>query len=415
MAEHTEVVVVGAGLAGLACATRLARAGLDVHVLEAGDAVGGRVRTDVVDGFVIDRGFQVFNTAYPEARRVLDLEALDLRAFDRAAEIHHEGRTTRLAEPWREPGTLLGAVRGPFGGPRERAALVAYAGRTVATPAARVRRRRDVPAAQAWADAGLGHAVQQHLLRPFFAGVLLEQEMSTSRRFVDLMTRMFALGRAAVPARGMQQIPEQLAGWLPEGRVHLGVSVDAVAPGRVTTGTDTWSASAVVVATDGDAAAGLLGGAVPPPRWHGVTTVYHAAPTPPGPHATLRLDADPGPVVNTVVLTNAAPTYAADGRALVATSVLHRPGARVDEPALRRRLEELWGTSTAAWSVVAVREVPQALPAMPAPHRFRKPVRVATGDDVVHVCGDHRDTSSIQGALVSGRRAADAVLADRNA
>src|SRR5690348_14896964 len=233
MARRADVVVVGAGLAGLACADRLLRAGLDVHVLEAADAVGGRVRTDVVDGFLVDRGFQVFNTAYPEARRVLDLAALDLRCFDRAAEVHHAGRTTRLAEPWREPGAVLGALRGPFGGPRERAALAAYGARTLATPPSRVKRLPDVPAAEAWARQGIRGAARDRLLRPFFAGVVLEEEMTTSRRFVDLMVRMFVLGRAAVPARGMQQIPEQLAGRIPAGRLHLGTTARAVAVDRV--------------------------------------------------------------------------------------------------------------------------------------------------------------------------------------
>jgi phytoene dehydrogenase-like protein len=252
------------------------------------------------------------------------------------------------------------------------------------------------------------------LLRPFFAGVVLEEEMTTSRRFVDLMVRMFVLGRAAVPARGMQQIPEQLAARIPAGRLHLGTAARAVAVDRVDSDDGAWATSAVVLATDADTAARLLPSTGAPPPWKGVTTVFHAVAEPPAGHATLRLDADRSPVSNTVVLSNAAAEYAPEGSALVATSMVHRAGqAPLDEPALRRRLAQLWNTDTRDWSLVATRDVPRALPAMRAPHDFRRSVRLPGADGIVYVCGDHRDTSSIQGALVSGRRAADAVLADR--
>ncbi len=412
MAWAADVVVVGAGLAGLTCADRLLRAGLDVQLLEADDAVGGRVRTDRVDGFLVDRGFQLLNTAYPEARRVLDFDALDLRAFDRAVEVYHAGRRLRLAEPWREPAVMPTALLGPFGGAVQKLSLAAYGVRATAFPADRLKREPDVAAVERWAAAGLTGDPVDLLLRPFFAGVVLETDMTTSSRFVTLMTRMFARGRAVVPAQGMQQLPRQLAARLPADRLHLGTAVRAVSPGRVETEAGSWSASAVVVATDATAAARLLPGAVTAPPWKGVTTFWHATDEPPTTHPTLLLDSDDSPVDNTVVVTRAAPTYSPGTRDLVATSLVHPLPSAVDDDVVRRRLATLWGVDTRGWQLVATSQVPHALPAMPAPHPFRRPVRVP-GRAGLYVCGDHRDTSSIQGALVSGRRAADVVLADR--
>lgn len=243
------------------------------------------------------------------------------------------------------------------------------------------------------------------VLAPFFAGLLLEREMTTSSRFTDLMLRTFVTGWSAVPAAGMQAIAEQLADGLD---VDLQVPARRVLPSQVRTDDAQLTARAVVVATDPTTtAAELLPGLRVPP-WKGGTTWYHAAPEPLLATPTLVVDPDRSPVDNTVVSTSAAPSYSPDHRALVATSWVHGPGAPPAEPDVRRRLEQLYGTSTSAWEHLATYDLPQALPGMPAPHPFRRKIRWAG----CYVCGDHRDTSSIQGALVSGRRTAEAILAD---
>ena len=403
-----DVVVVGAGLAGLTAADRLTRAGLEVVVVESSDGVGGRVRTDRVDGFLIDRGFQVLNTGYPAARRILDLDALDLREFSRAVLLHVEGRRVRIGDPRRELLALPRAVTAPIGGLRSKAALAAYAGATVGLPAGRVKGRRDLPAVEHWARHGLHGPVVDRLLRPFFSGVVLEKELTTSSRFVDLMLRMFVRGSSVVPAGGMQQIAEQLASRLPAGSIHLRLPALRVGAREVVTDAGAVAARAVVVATDIDSADELVGSGLERPQWKGVTTIYHAAAVAPLDQPTLLLDTDDSPVNNTVVITAAAPSYSPDHRALVATSLVHGARQRWDEPAVRSRLAMLYDVPTDEWEHVSTYDIPRALPAMPAPHDFRKPVR--HGD--VFVCGDHRDTSSIQGALVSGERAAVAVLDD---
>ena len=410
LASEVETVVVGAGLAGLCAARRLADAGVEVAVLEAGPAVGGRVATDVVDGFLLDRGFQVHNTAYPEAARVLDHGALDLRAFTPGALIRYGDRLHRVADPRRRPLAAPGTVLAPIGSPLDKARVAVLAGRDALLPARRLEAAPETTTYEALRARGLSDTVIDRFLRPFLAGVFLESELTTSSRFFDLVWRTFARGSVCVPAGGMRRIPEQLAARLPAGTVHCGVEVLRVRAGAVETAAGTVRARSVLVAADPGTAAALLPG-LTAPRMLSVTTVYHAAAEPPVTGPTLVLDGEgAGRIVNSVVLTNAAPTYSPDDRALVSTSVLGTEPPPDAE--LRRHLERLYGVSTAGWETLATVRVPHALPAAPPPLPLRRPVDLGDG---LFVAGDHRDTPSIQGAMVSGRRAATAVLRARAA
>ncbi len=413
MNTSLDVVVVGAGLAGLACARRLAGRGLDVRVLEASDAVGGRVRTDHVDGFTLDRGFQVLNTGYPELPRVVDLDSLALKEFDASVVVLLDGERVTLSNPLQHPASLPRLAALPVGGLKGRVSTGLYAGLCLALSTDRLRAREDLSAAEAWRRAGIPPDLVNGILRPFFSGVLLEQSMSSSRRFTDLMIRMFALGRSTVPAGGMQRLPEALAAALPEDMVQLDTPVTRVDSRWVETPAGRVNARAVVVATDGWAAGDLLVDRLEPPEPRGVTTLYHSAPAFPEASGTLRLDAESSPLANSIAISCAAPDYAPPGRVLVSTSMVHGSVPEdLDGPVVRRALGRLHGTDATGWELVAVYDLPHALPGMPAPHRMRSPARLPWAEDAVYLAGDHRDTSSIQGALVSGRRAADAVLED---
>ncbi|MBA8808399.1 protoporphyrinogen/coproporphyrinogen oxidase [Promicromonospora sukumoe] len=403
MTDH-DVVIVGAGLAGLVAALDLTRAGLDVRLLERDEQPGGRVATERVDGFVVDRGFQVLNTSYPQVRRRLDLDALDLRLFTSGALVRRDGRLHRLVDPRRHPGGLVGTLGSGLLPWRDKLAVAAYAARAGYQPVGRLLAEPETTAAQALRRRGIGDAGVERFLRPFLSGVLGEDELETSSRYVDLVWRSFARGRVGVPAAGMSAIPRQL----PDGVLRCGVDVQAVDGGEVRHADGRLGARAVVVATDPRTAGRLLPTlAVPPMR--ALTTVYHAAPEPPGTEPILLLEGDDDRMVaNSVVLSNAAPGYSGDGRALVATSLVGGAAAGVDEAAVRRRLARLYGVPTDGWAHVRTVSVPDALPgAQPPLGDLRRPVDLGDG---LFVAGDHRDTPSVQGAMASGTRAARAVL-----
>ena len=404
---RADVVVVGAGLAGLRCAQVLAGAGRDVVVLEADDRVGGRIRTDRIDGFLVDRGFQLLNPAYPAVRRWVDVDALGLQPFGAGVAARTETGLDVLGHPLRNPALIPSTLRVTGRRPQEVAALARWAAPLLRPRPGRelvdvLERRADVDRRTALDRAGVDGLLRRVVDR-FFAGVLLEDDGSTADRFALLLTWMFVRGVPALPRDGMAALPAQLAAPLGD-RIRLGQAVRRVTGTSVETDDGTWAAGHVVVATGAPEAAGLTG--VPVPATKGVVTVWWATPDAPDTDL-LHVDAratPTGPLVNTAVVSRAAPSYAPPGRNLVQGSALSQDGGDTDE--MRRHAGDLLGVDPAGWEVVARHEVPHALPAQPVPFSTTRPVR--HGDVVV--CGDHRDTGSIQGALVSGQRAAEALL-----
>ena len=404
--EDADVVVVGGGIAGLLCARELQRAGHDVLLLEAAEAPGGRVRTDVVDGYRCDRGFQLLNPAYPAVRRHVDVAALDLRVFGRGVEVLTGDGLSTVVDPLRHARSLPATLRSGYVRPVELARLARWVAPALGS-VPRLLAGTDRPLA-ASLDAGrVDGRLRREVLEPFLTGVLADDSGESSATFVRLLLRSFVRATPGVPAHGMQALPDQLAD-LPGRPVRTGVRVREVratpAGPEVRTDDLTARARAVVVAADPHAAADLLG--LPRPSMRGLATWWFACDTAPTRSTLLRIDGrrGAGPVVNTVVMTSAAPSYAPRGRHLVqATTLLP---SRATETEVRRHLAELYAGPTDQWDLVVRHDVPHALPLVAPPLQVRQPVELGDG---LFVAGDHRDTSSLQGALVSGARVATVV------
>ncbi|MFE7648824.1 NAD(P)/FAD-dependent oxidoreductase [Streptomyces phaeoluteigriseus] len=444
LAYQADVVIVGAGIAGLSAAHRLTSAGVTTTVLEAAPCVGGRMSTEKVDGFRLDRIGQLLSTAYPELALTPGLDALTLRPFAPGVLLHSDGRHQRAgahAGAHAGGGRAMGAlhaVRALAGAPRngalprpprtgsttapprvragaplgsavDQARLGAALTRLAATPAERLLRRPEAPAAEALAARGLPARTIDGFLRPLLAALLCDPDLTTSSRCADLALRAFAAGRLGIPEGGADVLPELLARTLPPGTVHTGVRVTAVSTTSVTTAEHgEFRCRAVLVATDARTAAELLPG-LRVPDFHPVTVLHHTTDEPPATGASLLLDADRGgPVAHTTVISQVDPSRAPAGRALISSTVLGPPPDGVDT-AVRMHLARLYGTSTGRWETLAVHHTAEAVPAMRAPHDLRRPVRLLAG---LYVCGDHRDTSTVQGALHSAHRAAAAIVSD---
>jgi phytoene dehydrogenase-like protein len=399
--SEAPVIVVGAGVAGLACALDLVAAGVPVKVLEGSDAVGGRMRTDERDGFRLDRGFQVFNTAYPQVKRRLNLRALELRPFTAGALLQTGDRRLRFSDPTRQPSGVVDLLSGRLGGPADVLAVARLSAADMLLPVRLIKHQPDRTTFAALSEASVSPALCELFFRPFLSGVFLEDELETSARFFHLVWRSFLRGTLCLPRRGIQAVPEQLAANLPPGTVQLETPVTALTEDGVglADGGEI-PGQAVIVATAAAEAGQLLGDAVSVPATRTVTTFYHAAPSSPLAEPTLLLDTE-RTITNTVVLSEVSDTFAPAGRALVSSSVLGDASDR--EPDVRARLAELYGTDTAGWEHLASYAIPGALPAMPAPHPLSQPTRISPGR---YVCGDHRATGSVQGAMASGTRAA---------
>ncbi|MFD8304126.1 NAD(P)/FAD-dependent oxidoreductase [Streptomyces sp. NPDC059690] len=428
-AYQADVVIVGAGVAGLSAAHRLTSAGVTTAVLEAAPGTGGRMSTEKVDGFRLDRIGQLLSTAYPELRLTPGLDALVLRPFAPGVLLHSDGRHHRAGAVAGAGGArgALHAVRALASAPRATAAprasaplgtavdqarLGAALTRLAAMPVERLLARPESPARQALAARGVPARTVDGFLRPLLAALLCDPELTTSSRCADLALRSFAAGRLCVPEGGAETLPELLRRALPPGTVRTGVRVTSVSTNAVTTAEHgEIRCRAVLLATDARAAAELLPG-LRVPDFHQLTVVHHSADEAPATGASLLLDADRGgPVAHTAVVSAVDPSRAPAGRVLVSSTVLGPPPADLDT-AVRMHLSRLYGTSTRRWETLAVHHTAEAVPAMRPPHDLRRPVRLLAG---LYVCGDHRDTSTVQGALHSAHRASTAILADLGA
>jgi len=404
--DRAEVVVVGAGLAGLAAARALHRAGRDVVVLEASDGVGGRVRTDVVDGFRLDRGFQVLLTAYPEMHTQFDLDALDLRRFEPGALVWNGTSTHLVGDPIRRPRTLVRTGLAPVGTLTDKLRILGQRIRLQRATAPELLRQNDISTLSALHQQGFSDRMIERFFRPLVGGIQLDPSLQTSRRMFDVILRSLIEGDVAVPALGMGAIPAQLAGHLPPGMIHLDTTVVGVAPAEVSlAGGDTIAASRIVVAVEGPRASSLLG--LPPVESNPATCVWFAADAAPIPDRYIVLDGTGvGPALNTSVMSNVAPEYAPAGSALIAAAC---PGVNDPniEPAVRAQLRSIWGPAVDTWRHLRTDAIAHGQPRQHPP--FSPKQRIALGDGIF-VCGDHRDTASIQGALYSGRRCGEAVV-----
>ena len=413
-----DVVVVGAGLAGLAAARRIAIAGRSVCVLEASDEIGGRVRTDYVDGLTLDRGFQLYNPAYEEGFAILDLSSLNVQPLTAGIIVSIDGRQYKIADPRHEPSWAVDSLLAPIGSMKAKLKFANYALKNAFSKQdfTKFDQRTDQFLARTF-----GNDLTQKALRPFLAGVFLEDDLATSKRFFDIVLKTFIKGQPGVPENGMFEIPKQLAAQLPAGAINLNTTVNSMSPGKVVTSAGEINCRAIILAANARSAAALLP-KLSVPNSNSVTTWYHVADCSANDltegKGTLIVDGKKysahttdtnRPLVNTVAISNAAPSYASGNRVLVSSSALGVHHSTQAEAAVRKHLSSLYKMSTTTWEHVATYPIPDALPAMPAPLALNNSARLGDG---IYLAGDYRDVSSINGAFRSGRIAAEAAIAD---
>jgi len=412
MTTSAEVLIVGAGLAGLSCARILSREGVEVRVLEASDGVGGRVRTDVVDGFRLDRGFQVLPTAYEELHSQVDLASLDLRPFKPGSLVWNGRRLERIGDPFRDPGSAVASFGARVGSLSDKMKVASLRRALVSRPAEACFQGPERTTREELEARGFSAEFVNAFFRPFLGGVFLERALETTSSLFRYYFRCFAVGDVALSALGMQRLPELLAKGM-EDRIRLQAPVAEVAPNEIRLADGTRiSAAQVVLAVDGGEAARLLG--VPAPSFKAAVTSYYAAPTSPVDDRLLVLDGEgSGPVNHLAVVSNVAPAYAPAGAHLVSVSGVD--AAAADPAAFREavpgQLRRWFGEAVDRWEHLKTYWIPHALPRHPPGSPL--PGTPARKRDGLVVAGDYTVFGAIQGALLSGRRAAEAVLEGR--
>src|SRR5829696_8834818 len=411
-----KTIVVGAGLAGLTCAKVLGEHGAEVSVFEASDDIGGRVRTDEHDGFLLDRGFQAYFTSYPVAKKHLDYGTLDFREFDPGAVVCRGPEKSVLSDPLRDPKSLVPSLlsdAATFGDKLRSLDLAARAvqgGISVGEESV----EPDTSALEYLQSTGLSDRYIGSFFRPFYGGIFLNRELTTSARVLRFTLRMLATGRTVVPALGMSEIPRQLASPLPDDTVQLDSAVDSLLRDEdriagVEAGGTEHEADAVVVATDAPAAGKLTGETVPEGAVGEVCIYYETDGI--GNAKKILLNADDVAFVNNAVqMSNISERYAPPGRHLlsaVALTGLDLPDGEI----YRRGIEDMsrWYPG-ADFRPLAVYRIPYGQFAQPPGVHGRLPENRTQTQGLI-LAGEYTEDASINGSMLSGEKAAGAVLA----
>jgi hypothetical protein len=372
-----KVAIVGAGLAGLSAAITLQEAGYEVEIFESSDRPGGRVATDVIDGYRLDRGFQLINARYPEILRLGVISEVDFVEAPRAVDISLDQDTVTLGDPRKYP---FSSLRSESGSLLSKINFLGYFARTS---------RAGLSVEDELSRYG---ELYQRVLKPFLTGVFLAPPSQVDAVSGKEIIRSFISGRPGLPSLGAAELAMALARRVKSIRYNTHInSLSEI------------KADAIIVAADLTTAAQLLDIANVP-KLSGSTTWYHDVPEDMTRSNRLRIDGQSrGPVINTIALSIALPKYAPAGKVLLSSTSIEN----ASESEIRRHLSALWNVSTSSWSLIAKYEIPKSLPLFGVGAHSVKPAKIS---DRLYVAGDYRTAPSQNGALLSGRLAAQELL-----
>ena len=411
MSSDADVIIIGAGLAGLSCARILQKHRINYLLLDGAEKVGGRIRTDVVDGFQLDRGFQVLQTAYPDAKQILSYPDLKLKSFFPGAMIRYHDKFHRLADPFRDIYTAAKGLFSPVGSLKDKLLVGIMRTQLTLGTLEKLLQKPEVTTLQRLKTFGFSDVIIDRFFKPLYSGIFLENELSTSSRAFDFNFRMMALGDICLPAEGMEAIPRQLLTMLDSARIRLNSKVASLSENKVILASgETLTAPNIVLAVDQPQACKLLEVTVDP-KMKTVITLYFTASTPPTSSPILFLNAESsGPVMNMCVPTNVCKSYAPEGTALISCSVLKHDFAS-EEMLVQKVLEQMkqwFGNQVDAWKHLRTYKINNALPAQEPPLQdvSSKPMQIGRG---LYQCGDYGGIASIQTALQSGRVVGEAL------
>lgn len=413
--QEEKVIIIGAGVAGLTAAIELEKAGFKPTILESSNSIGGRVKTDKVEGFLLDHGFQVLLTAYPEAQRYLDYEKLKLKKFKPGALIIDTDKGNyAISDPLRQPGALFSMIFSPVGSFSDKLKIFQWTRALKKLSVEAVFAKPEISSLEFLKNKGFSKAIIEQFFKPFFGGIFLENELSTSSRMLEFVFKMFGEGFAAVPESGMQAIPEMLAEHLSQTEIKFNQRVEQVGLRKVSLEKgEEIEANFIIVATKADQLLPQLQGQFSEDQF--VTSLYFSSDIDPIGKPLIALVPDEDKLINNVtVMNDTSDSYAPEGSFLLSVSVT-RNYEENDKQLKERILKELITIfpelSNATLEHLKTYYIDHALPKIDDFQNTIKPSHCKVQEGV-YLAGDYLLNGSINAAMASGRYAAHAVFED---
>lgn len=406
------ITIIGAGISGLTAAVYLHQKGFQIKILEATERAGGRIKTDVVDGFRLDRGFQVLLTEYPEAKALLDYKKLNLKKFLPGATVLYDDGQFEIADPFRRPTALFATLFAPVGTLKDKVNTFLLKNKLLKISVPDIFNQQEIDTNSKLKNYGFSQKMINRFFNPFFSGIFLENELKTSSNMFDFVMKMFSEGDAAIPELGMEEIPKQLVSMLPENSIEYNVKVSKIENNKIICedGT-TFESGKIIIATEAIALAKDFISETKQ-KFHQVTNVYFEAKTAQTKNAAVVLNAttDKKWVNNLTVLSNVSQKYAPKGKVLVSVSVNGNPEIADETLAqnMKTELKKWYGNQVNDWKMIKTYSIKYALP-----NQEKITNEVSESDlkitDNLFICGDHLMNGSINAAMKSGRMVAELI------
>ena len=409
--KDRKIYIIGAGISGLVAAIELEKIGYFPVILESTDRVGGRVKTDLVDGFLLDHGFQVLLTSYPEAQRYLDYEALQLKRFHPGAVIFKPGDTFSIHDPLRRPSQLLNMAFSKVGTLFDKIKIYTLTKVLKEKHIEEIFSSPEIPTMEYLKKKGFSKKMIQQFFKPFFSGIFLEEGLETSSRMFEFVFKMFSLGHAAVPAKGMMEIPKQLAASLHNTQFRFNTTVSKIINKEIHLESgDIITADDIILTIP---AGGIVEGfTAVPVNYRGVTNLYFSLQHSFVAQAMIGLVPDDSFLINNLVfLTDVSKEYSSNGRALLSVSIIKDVvGVEKLDKLVALELEAISGIKSAHFEFITGYTITNALPII-NDLKYAMPTHHHEWHDHLFLAGDHLLNGSINAAMQSGRSAAEALIA----